>query len=546
MGDKEMKNKAIALSITLLLLLTAGVSFAASSGYSLDPTIIGVGARSIGLGRSGVALISGADSIFINPAALAQFKTPKATTMYTNLMGDVNYTLLGGTYPLEIGSVGLGYISSRVDNIWILDSGATSATHHPVLASSGSVANNIAVLSYGAPLGKLVRNDSLNNVYVGANLKYFDKAAAGTSDASNGNGKGLDMDLGAIYTPNNTVALGVNLQNILPASLGGVISYNSGIEEAIPAVAKIGANVSLTGAKEYAIFEAPIKMNLLADTDISIQQTKPSALHIGTEIWPNDNIALRLGYDIDPAPASVTAGENMNLTAGVGLKFAGFVFDYAYHPYSSNMADNATHFISISYIGKDPVEASKQPYLTLIKPKDKLITRKYNTTVSGMTNVDVKKVMINGAEVTLENKGGEETTFNTKMPLNEYGKILAVAEAYDKNGTLVQVEKRRIVHLYTFPDVKDGHWAKDHIEAGATVGLLKGWKDGNFYPNKNLNKQELNTLLNRIKDPASKEVFRSYIMARKKISRAECVAILLKTDYGKGKVDWLFNWDTGY
>lgn len=505
--SKTLKSVVLFVMISVLAAFSAGISMAEPTGSSIDPTYIGVGARPLGMGKAYVGVAEDADSIFLNPAGLARFRNLKIMSMYSNLMGDVNYQVVGAAMPLEIGSVGLGYIASRVDNIWIFGPDAGAPTPTPTPLGLGSQTSSVTFVSYGMPLSTILPFGK--NLYVGANLKFFNQTADGTEEASGGNGKGMDLDLGILYTPKTWLSLGLNQQNILPSSMGGVITYRNGIEESIPTLTKLGANVNLLGSRDKALINAPVKLNLAMDADLDLQYRKPAGFHIGAELWPVKNyVALRLGLDKDPTPGSVNPAEGANLTYGVGLRLAGFAFDYAYHPYSS-LPENSTHFFSVSYVGPDEPEKPKS-YFTIIKPRDKFITRKDAVLVSGVADLEVNAIEINGVNVQMEQLDNIKT-FMVKVPLAEPGKHLIVAEVFDKNGYKLEQQTRRILRLMTFTDVHPDFWAVEPVEYGATAGIVEGFPDGTFHPNTVLSRAEMAAMLVRTTKEEIKTVLETKI-----------------------------------
>ena len=79
------------------------------------------------------------------------------------------------------------------------------------------------------------------------------------------------------------------------------------------------------------------------------------AWHLGAEYKPIDWVSIRAGIDQDASPTGVST----NPTLGVGFKYSGFSFDYAYHPYGE-IPDNATHYFSISYAPEAVKEKAKE------------------------------------------------------------------------------------------------------------------------------------------------------------------------------------------
>lgn len=444
-----------------------------------DPMMIGVGARSLAMGKAYVGVAEDGDAIFMNPAGIARIATPKLSSMYASLLGDVNYVVAGGVYPYgERSAIGAGYIGSSVSDVPLTDSTGASL-------GSGSWGNNVMFLSYGTYLSELfgLRLNLGRDVLVGGSLKYYSVGGTGTG-ISDGSGAGYDADLAILFPATNYLTVGLNAQNVIPTSMGGKITNKStGQSDSLPMNLKVGAKVAVIGLDGSALSgNSSRKLNGLVDYD-----TLDGALHAGAEFWPTSNLALRVGAD------------DRNLTAGVGLRVSGVAFDYAYHPYSG-INENTTHFLSISYLGEP---RKRELNISLEGPKDKAVIYDDHVTVKG--KVDVKEgdedapkgplsVKVNGVSV-ITNPDG---SFTSEIPVEAYGKKLVQVEVQDTAGNSARNEAR-LVRLTSFADVPEGYWAKAPIENNATVGLVQGYPDQTFRPERALTRAELATLLVRAK-----------------------------------------------
>ena len=94
-------------ALLLSLSLNSGVARAA-----LDPFKIGLGARSIAMGRTAAAMDKDLNSIFINPANAAYIEGPGLSSMYTNLSEEINYKYLAVENKFRFGNFGLAYLSA--------------------------------------------------------------------------------------------------------------------------------------------------------------------------------------------------------------------------------------------------------------------------------------------------------------------------------------------------------------------------------------------------------------------------------------------------
>ncbi|MFH1390308.1 MAG: PorV/PorQ family protein [Candidatus Margulisiibacteriota bacterium] len=542
-----MLNIKLSRACVAFLLLTALslqlINPAFATGYLADPMSIGVGARSMGMGKAYVGMAKDGDAIFTNPAGIAGISSAKLSSMYTNLLGDVNYTILGGAFPYgERSAIGIGLVSSRVADITLRDD--TGA----ITGSNLTWGSNVLFLSYGTYLSELPLNLNMGkDIAIGANLKYFNVGGSGID----GSGSGFDADLSALYPANEYATLGVTLQNALPASIGAKITKSGNDYDSIPSTLKVGAKVALMDKEGKGLFTNSSR-RLYTNVDYDYYPTRtsvPGALHAGVEFWPTDNLALRAGSDAS------------DMTLGVGVRVSGVAFDYAYHPYSG-ITENTSHYFSVSYVG-DPTKRTLQ--LSVDSPSDKAVIYDDNVKVSGKVNFTEGEVGAAIKDVTVKVNGINaqvmpDGSFTANAPVNKYGKKLIAIEAATPAGDSAGKELR-LVRLTSFADVPEGYWAKMPIENNATVGLVQGYPDGNFKPNNALTRAELATLLVRAKGielPASRarQVFKDvkpdfwaakYIEVAQreglikgypdksfrpnnKISKAEGIAVLVRFD----------------
>lgn len=472
----------ILLIIGYLSLVISSTALAVDGGIVSDPMTIGVGARSIGMGRTYVGVAEDADAVFTNPAGIARITNPKLSTMYSSLLNDVTYMVVGAAYPLKNKSaVGAGIINSRTGDIILRNSLGSSE-------GVGSWGNTVLFVSYGTYVSEIPYVGNMlplfsKDILLGGSVKYFSVGGSGNADIENAAGAGYSLDLAMLAPINESVTVGLNGQNILATK----ISKNSGVNEIIASNIKLGTKVSLIG-KEGKAFSSHNSRKLYANVDYDLaSHSRPNVLHAGLEFWPNSNLALRVGSD------------NNEITAGLGVRFGGIEFNYAYHPYAS-ISQDTSHFFSLAYLG----EARQRSLRVQIdNPSNKSIIRKDNVTLSGKIIVDkgddkdatgVITLKANGINIPVKN----DLTFSAEIPINKVGKKLIVVQASDTLGTFSS-RNIKIVRLVNFADVPEGYWARNPIENTGTVGLVEGYPDGTFRPERALTRAELATLLVRAK-----------------------------------------------
>ncbi|MFH1542453.1 MAG: PorV/PorQ family protein [bacterium] len=469
-----MRNIFIAI-----LILVLNIPALAQVGIVSDPMSIGMGARPLGLGRAYVAMAEDGDALFANPAGLARITNPKLTSMYSSLMSDVDYIVIGGAYPFgKKSAIGAGFINSSSGNIPLTD--ITGST-----IGNGRWSNSVIFVSYGTYTSNFPLLSKLpRDVLLGGSLKYFSVGGDGSADIEAASGTGYSADFSAMVAPTDYLMLGANLQN----AVGGKIEKESGVTDKIPVNLKMGAKLSLLG-NENSSFTGHQNRKLYVNVDHNmVGSNQPNTTHAGVEFWPNSNLALRVGSD------------DNELTAGLGLRFSGIEFNYAYHPYNG-IDDNNSHFFSFGYLG----EALKR-YLrvNLDEQLNKQVIHDDHVTVSG--NVEVVEgddnsspagkitVRVNGQEIAVN----DDLTFNSDIPVEKIGKNMVRIEAQTAAGESVSQEIK-LVRLVNFADIPDGYWAKNPIESIGTVGLVSGYPDGTFKPEQALTRAELATLLVKAK-----------------------------------------------
>jgi len=464
--------------IFAFLVLIAGSSLA-EVRLTADITRLGVGARPLGMGKMFTGLADDISAMYLNPAGLAQLKTPQILSMSGKFVNSVNYLTLAAVSPTRFGTVGIGYagagigFSTPVLQLTEIATGEYRVIPSTTEAVSYDYDNYAIALTYGT---SVLRPD----LSVGATLKLFTETISG---ASKGSSSGYDLDLGLMFKPNPNLTLGVLGKSILPYDLGGKIKWDTGLEEAIPASVNLGASYKMKNITVGADYEFRPKQ-----TDV------PGYWHAGIEWWLTEIFALRAGVDQDVVGKG--SGDDLavtsNPTAGLSLLFRGFSFDYAFHRYN-DIAANDTHYFSLSYLF--PEMTPKIPF-TLSEPKDKFVTDEEKIWVTGEV-IDQRRVhelRINDkpAYIAKQGKFAEETPLILK--LNRIS-----VEAYDNEGKLLQSGSAVGLRLKSFADVKPPYFAVRPIEFLATLDIISGYPDGSFKPLGNITRAEMCTLLMKIR-----------------------------------------------
>ena len=495
-----MKIKRAILFVFLLVFVLSQACFAQTK-VANDPSRIGVGARLLGMGKGYIGLADDLSGIFINPSALSVVDKWQITSMSGKFINEYEYLNLGSAYPTPYGTFGIGYVNSSIgftgpaatteviDGIRIIPSSTEGVSYN--------FYDSVVLLSWGKDMGGLINWEILDHFSAGATLKFFFLGMSGPG-ISNGSATGNEVDLGINYRPNPIFKAGAVLQNALPFETGGKIKWSNGTEETLHSTLKLGVSLKLLGEEGWSQYgEHELLLNV--DRDFFPNRDNiPQLWHAGVEWSPIPFIDIRTGIDQDIVGTG-TAGDlepANNLTAGVGLYFGGFRFDYAFHQYNQ-ITDNDTHYFSLSY----GVEKKKKPEVVeelpsfSITPEDKKIVFEEEVALEGrVLNRKIKKVTVCAKEVPLE-----QERFKTVVPLT-LGKNSIMVQGYDESAEkLIDSEKIRILRLKAFNDVPADYWAAIPISLLAMEGVISGYPDGTFRPEGHITRAEICTLLMKTK-----------------------------------------------
>lgn len=480
--------------LILFLVLVASVGHAQIK-IANDPANIGIGARALGMG--GVTLnFSDISSIFGNPASLSKIKSPQYTMMSGKFINEVDYLSFAGAFPTVFGVVGVGYSGSQltltgpvptievVDSIIIIVPSTTEVR-------TDSYGTSTLQFSLSKPAKDFIKFGLFEKMLLGGTLKIFSQNLSATG--LSGQASGYEIDLGMRIPVNPRTEISVVGKNLLPAASGGKLVWKtSGREEVFPYYLRMGLQVGVDYGVEIINIQ-PQTLSFAFEYDYHPRGNAPDLFHYGLEWGLGEMLYLRAGRDQGyiGSGGTTTFDISNNLTYGVGLKFRGWRFDYAFHEYYA-IEENNTHYISLSY-GFPYVELKKRAKKLSVEPADKLITTKTELELSGKI-LDEKIVGI-----TVNNRSTQVTDdlFSTKIKL-ALKKNKFLVNGLDKGGRLVTSEARRILRLVGFGDVGPTHKAKRPIEILATLGIIKGYPGDLFKPEKGITRAEFATLLARL------------------------------------------------
>ncbi len=276
----------------ILILLLLAAPLAASAAYENASSAAsylnnGVGARFLGMGSAGVALVDDVTATYWNPAGLTRMGThpTQVGSMYSFLTLERSFDYLGFAQQTEDhGSFGVGLTHYGVEGIE-----ATTSVGDP----AGTFGDQELSLSFSWA-GQ-----------AGYQFRYGATARALYHGLADSRAYGYGMDLGALFQPSlaSEFTLGVNLQNPV-----GSLPWDTGRQDAVMPNLKLGLADKYLNAR----------FSLAADLDVPLSAEAPLTPHLGAEMWLTDSLAVRAGVN------------RRDFCAGASWKYEFYQFDYAY------------------------------------------------------------------------------------------------------------------------------------------------------------------------------------------------------------------------
>ncbi len=337
-------------TLVLLLTFTATNVFAVSEAAVLF-LLISPTARAGGMGEAFVGMADDVSAVYWNPAGLAFQEGKQFTSMYSKWLPQFELDdlyFLFGAYRQSIE--GLGTVGANITYINLGEQTITGETDPTPLGSFNS--NEWALtLSYGTLLSE--------NLGVGLNIRFIrsNLASVGAgSEKGKGTSSAFAVDLGVLKRNLfiDGLNLGVNISNIGPK-----ITYiDASQADPLPTNFKIGLAYRVLDQEFNRItlvFDVnKLLVNRTTDADGNTHTDPLSKafftawgnddyiLNFGGEYWYANLIALRAGYNHDPA------GNSKYATFGAGLRYSIYQFDFGYiaagdqHPLANTMRFSLT------------------------------------------------------------------------------------------------------------------------------------------------------------------------------------------------------------
>jgi hypothetical protein len=289
--------------LVTLLAVSGLLAQAGTAGLAFLKT--GVGGRALAMGEAGVASSTDPSSVYYNPASLALSGSSQILLMHQAWIQDAHTEFLGASTSSGSFHLGLGVVSSAVDDIEV-----RTAPGAPLSTFS----------SRNASIGLSMALELSPEVSVGATGKLlYEKIFV--DDAT-----GFALDLGGIYHVDSSLTLGASLNNL------GSMSELRNESSKLPTIFRAGAS--------YATPLESLESIVTASADIvSLSAEGSTHLHLGAEAEFRRMFSVRAGYQ--------SGYDNKSVSMGVGVRQGMLRFDYAFVPFSMDLG--STHTLALLF-----------------------------------------------------------------------------------------------------------------------------------------------------------------------------------------------------
>lgn len=309
----NLLRKHIFFIAIFVFITSAKVGFSGSFGvakYAGEFMSTGGGARALGMGGAFVAVGTGAEAGYWNPAGLSTIQYPQILGMHSRRFGGiVNYDYAAFAIPFH-GDAGLALsiIRLAVDDI---PETAVPRPEMPVSATNRTFVNRWLSNADYAFYFSYAKKKS-DKMRYGANVKLIRR---GVGDYS---AWGIGFDVGVLLNPFGKLQLGANFQDVTTT----LVAWNTGRQELISPTLKTGLSypLNLNKISSTVIFAGDIDFRFEGRKFASQAHMGEISLdfHAGAEMLIKKVVALRIGSDMG------------YFSAGAGLRLPRLAADYAF------------------------------------------------------------------------------------------------------------------------------------------------------------------------------------------------------------------------
>ncbi|MDD3627254.1 MAG: PorV/PorQ family protein [bacterium] len=292
-------KKLLTLLLPLLICATMAFGEVAENAGTAGAVFlkIPVSARASAMGDAFVALSNDANAIYWNPAGLTAVEGTSLSFTHQDLIADIAYEYIGGAMKLDFGTLGFGVSYVHMDDI-----DKTTVDEPDGTGETFTSTDTALAVAYAKMFNKLA---------FGLSLKYVTEKIDDASASSPA------LDLGIGYQMND-LSFGFAITNI-----GGTMKWDKE-SDPLPMTVKAGIGYTLMNG------DMVLALDLNYPNDADIQGG------FGIEYTIAKIVAVRAGYKFNY--------DIYDLTAGIGIKYNNFAFDFAYVPVSEDLLGSTQKF----------------------------------------------------------------------------------------------------------------------------------------------------------------------------------------------------------
>jgi len=294
----------------LILLWSPCISESECGGKAGAFLDIGIGARSIAMGKAYSGLVNDGTALFWNPAGLVQADKIEISAMHAFIFEDRAINCATFVYPMSGHSIGAGWTRFGVSGIQERDNSGQ-------LSGEFSDSENLFMLGYGGSL----LSDAYKSLNLGTTFRFYYHSLYGY------HASGWAADIGALFNLYDQGPASQMNFSVVAQNLGGDIKWNTPGEpkDNIPTLFRFGSSVEFSGL--------PITIVM----DLEKQEDRSARLHSGLEYVYGSILPLRIGFSYK------------YLSAGIGYIMESgatdISIDYAFT--DDQISDKGLHFFSI-------------------------------------------------------------------------------------------------------------------------------------------------------------------------------------------------------
>jgi len=307
----------------MIFLVLSALAPRAMATSGADFLKIPVSARPKSMSGAFAAVGEDASSSLYNPACLSGIKNPLTQFSHNLWVENIAIDYITAAYPTSHGVFGgflkYLYLADKIDEMQLLG-GSPYPTGGSVSASD---------IAFGISFARNLKG----NIQSGINLKLISRKLADYSASA------FALDAGILWRP--IFAKGLNV-GFSFRNLGTSIKFDA-VSEKLPMEIRLGISRDFSFGFEHSILTA---------VDFAKLSNEEMKVNLGTEYSWKKFLFVRTGY-------KVAGSDTEGFSAGFGVKWEGFSFDYAYSPFE--YLGNTQSFTFSYHFGQKDFHAKRIP-----------------------------------------------------------------------------------------------------------------------------------------------------------------------------------------